>query len=31
MKIAIAAFLFAKRDMDVYHKKSPENSGLKVI
>lgn len=31
MKITIAAFLFAKRDVNINHKKSPENSELKFI
>ncbi len=31
MKIAVAAFLFAKGDVNIDHKKSPENSELKFI
>jgi len=31
MKIAVAAFLFAKGNVNIDHKKSPENSELKFI
>lgn len=31
MKIAVAAFLFAKGDVNIDHKKSSENSELKFI